>query len=135
MRSERSRDAEQAASDAGDAAAAAEHYERYLDRRDRAISRFWWSGFAILLSMLDAYTEAHLRDFVSADVPTDLETPTRPTPEPAPEQAPAPPAAPAPAPADSAGSRPVSDRLDSHRLDPTLLVDPMGMRLGVALSF
>jgi hypothetical protein len=131
MRSERSREAEQRAAAGGDPAAAAEHYERYLDRRDRAISRFWWSGFAILLSMLDAYTEAHLRDFVSAQVPTDWEAPPPLTPQPAPAGAPPAPPPRARAPADSAAGRPVSDR----GLDPTLVVDPMGMRLGVAWSF
>ena len=84
QRSERSLDAQEAAALSGDAASAAEHYERYLDRRDRAISRFWWSGFAILLSMLDAYTEAHLRDFVTADVPAapELESLPKPAPKP-----------------------------------------------------
>lgn len=135
QRSERSLDAQDAAALSGDAASAAEHYERYLDRRDRAISRFWWSGFAILLSMLDAYTEAHLRNFVTADVPAtpELESLPKPAPKPAgPEHPPANPAGtPAPAPGDSAQGRPVSDR----GLGPTLLIDPYGKRLGVALSF
>ena len=134
QRSERSLDAQDAAALNGDAAAAAEHYQRYLDRRDRAISRFWWSGFAILLSMLDAYTEAHLRDFVTAEVPAapELESMPKPAPQPAGTgRTPGPVETPAPAPGDSAQGRPVSDR----GAGPTLLVDPMGKRLGVALSF
>jgi hypothetical protein len=131
QRAERSLDQERAAADAGDQEAAADHHTRYLDRRDRAISRFWWSGFALLLSMLDAYTEAHLRDFVSAEVP-ELEIPT-PEPKTAkPGGAGEPPAAPpGAAPADSAAGRPVSMR----EVGPTLRLDPWGMRLGVALSF
>jgi len=133
QRSERSLDAQDAAALSGDAAAAQEHYDRYLDRRDRAISRFWWSGFAILLSMLDSYTEAHLRDFVTADVPAAPELEAMPKPAAKPAAHPSPPAGPAgtPAPSDSTQAKPVSDRGPG----PTLLVDPMGKRLGVALSF
>ncbi len=73
-RAERSREAEQRAADRGDAAAAEREYQNYLDRRDRAISRFWWTGFALLLSMLDAYADAHLRDFDPGSMP-DLPAP------------------------------------------------------------
>jgi hypothetical protein len=74
QRANRSREAERRAAEEGDAAEAAEEFQRYVDRRDRAVNRLWWSAFALMMSMIDAYTDAHLRDFVPAPVP-DLSRP------------------------------------------------------------
>ncbi len=116
-RAQRSRDDEREAVIQGDEQGAARAYQRYLDRRDRAVSRFWWAGFTLMLSMIDAYTDAHFRDFVKAAVPEitseDVETP------------PPPPASPAPSPAPPEPSAP----------KPELGLDVTGERLGLALRF
>ena len=124
-RAERSLEAQDRAADRGDAATAAEEYQRYLDRRDRGISRFWWAGFALLLSMLDAYTDAHLRDF---DTGSEFEPPAETLPA-----APAVPGSPAPPKAAPAG-----DDGDAHRgaaPDAGLLVDMAARRVGIAVTF
>ena len=125
-RAERSLEAQGRAADRGDAAEAAEEYQRYLDRRDRGISRFWWAGFAILLSMLDAYTDAHLRDFdTGSEFPPPAETP---------EDAPA-------APASGAGQPPAAPAPDEegagslHSPDAALVVDVSARRVGIAFTF
>jgi hypothetical protein len=130
-RAERSLEAQERAADRGDAAGAAEEYQRYLDRRDRGISRFWWAGFALLLSMLDAYTDAHLRDFhTGAELPGPEAMP-RPGPSaPAAPAAPDTPAAPdekRPAPPDGVdlGTSPSA----------ALLVDVHSRRVGIAFTF
>jgi len=74
-RADRSREAEIRAAERGDAAEAAEEFQRYVDRRDRAINRLWWSTFTVMMSMIDAYTDAHLRDFVPAPPVPDLSAP------------------------------------------------------------
>jgi hypothetical protein len=68
-RADRSRDAEIRAAELGDAARAAEEFRRYTDRRNRGATRLWWATFALMMSMIDAYTDAHLRDFVPAPTP------------------------------------------------------------------
>ena len=125
-RAERSLEVQDRAAERGDAAEAAEEYQRYLDRRDRGISRFWWAGFAVLLSMLDAYTDAHLRDFdTGSEFPPPEETPEASPSAPASgtEQ---PPAAPAP---DEEGAGLMRSS------DAALVVDLSARRVGIAFTF
>jgi hypothetical protein len=77
-RADRSREAELRAALRGDAAGSGEEYQRYLDRRGRAITRFWWGAFTIMLSMLDAYVDAELADFVPATIPAVPPLPSAP---------------------------------------------------------
>ena len=125
-RAERSLEAQDRAAERGDAAEAAEEYQRYLDRRDRGISRFWWAGFAVLLSMLDAYTDAHLRDFnTGSEFPPPEETPEASPSAPA-SGAGEPPAAPAP---DEEGAGLMRSS------DAALVVDLSARRVGIAFTF
>ncbi len=121
-RAERSLEAQDRAADRGDAAEAAEEYQRYLDRRDRGISRFWWAGFAVLLSMLDAYTDAHLRDF---DMGSEFERPA--------EALPAAPAAPGSP--DVRPAAPEGEESSGLAPDAALLVDVSARRVGIAFTF
>ncbi len=115
-RADRSLEEEARAAALGDATRASESYQRYLDRRDRAISRFWWAGFALLLSMLDAYTDAHLRGFDRDGMP----------------ELPAEPSASPEAGADGGGDQAWGERPSST---PALVVDLDARRVGVALTF
>ena len=136
QRADHSRDEEAAAAAAGDEAAAAEHYQRYVDRRDRAITNLWWGGFTILISMLDAYVSAHLRDFTPAEVPwvpDDLE-PAPPSSPPAARPAPGGETPPAAAPADTAHGKPVS-ALDPPGITPIVSLNPWELRLGITVPF
>ncbi|MGD8393969.1 MAG: DUF5683 domain-containing protein [Candidatus Eiseniibacteriota bacterium] len=62
-RADRSFEAHVAAAERGDEAQALEHFARHEDRHARAIGRFWSLAFAAMLSGIDAYVDAHLRDF------------------------------------------------------------------------
>ncbi len=140
QRADHSRDEEAAAAAAGDEAGAAEHYQRYVDRRDRAITNLWWGGFTILISMLDAYVSAHLRDFTEAEVPwvpDELEpAPPATAPRPAPEGEEVPPG-PAAAPADSAHGKPISALEPPAGFSPRPIVSmsPRELRLGITVPF
>jgi hypothetical protein len=122
-RAERSLEAQDRAVERGDAAEAAEEYQRYLDRRDRGISRFWWAGFTVLLSMLDAYTDAHLRDF---DTGSEFERPA--------EVSPGAPVAPGSPEAGPAAPEGEESRSRESR-DAALLVDVSARRVGIAVTF
>ena len=125
-RADRSREAELRAALRGDAGTAGEEYQRYLDRRGRAITRFWWGAFTMMLSMLDAYVDAQLADFVPATLP-DL--PPLPSPSPGPGESPpvstGSPAVPAAAPAAARAPHLTWD----------LALDPAAGRLGLEARF
>jgi hypothetical protein len=81
-RSDRAFEAHVEAAEAGDEEAAEAAFQLYEDRRSRAIGRFWWGAFTIMLSALDAYVDAHLRGFKAGSRPPMPETaPERPAPE------------------------------------------------------
>jgi hypothetical protein len=120
-RSQTSRDDEQAAAIRGDAAAATRSFDQYVDRRDRAINRFWWAAFTMMMSMIDAYTDAHLRDFVRAPVP-DVEPDADPGSDPGSEPGP-----PRPVPSAPAPGRP------SPKLE--LGADPLDCEVGIVVRF
>jgi len=85
-RSDRAFEAHIAAANRGDADEADRLYQLYEDRRTRATGRFWWAAFAIMISALDAYVDAYLRDF-DVEPAIDIDLPAPPTERPG--QAPA----------------------------------------------
>ena len=42
---------------------ASEYRSRIKEQQEMRTSRFWWIGITALLSMMDAYVDAHLSDF------------------------------------------------------------------------
>ncbi len=70
-RSDRAFDASTRALARGDEVAAALYASRHRERILRARERFWWAGFSMLVGMIDAYIDAHLRDFVSVGATPD----------------------------------------------------------------
>ncbi len=72
-RSDRAYEAHIAAANAGDEEEAARQFVFYEDRQARAVGHFWWGAFTIMLSALDAYVDAHLRDFRADEVEDEVE--------------------------------------------------------------
>jgi hypothetical protein len=62
-RADRAFEAHELAAERGDQDEADRLFRLYEDRRGRAIGRFWWGAFTVMLSALDAYVDAHMRDF------------------------------------------------------------------------
>ncbi len=64
-RSDRAFEAHTAAAIRGDQGEAERQFIYHQDRHARAVGHFWWGAFALMISALDAYVDAHLRDFRS----------------------------------------------------------------------
>jgi hypothetical protein len=149
-RADLSLEEERRASERGDVEGANTAYQQYLDRRDRALTRFWFGAFTILLSMIDAYADAHLRDFQTARIPE------RPRPAAAPDSTGTRPGGGI----DGQGDRPLPRAPDDPEtpekkdktkeetgsaaglpfaaepgVTPAILIDPVSARLGLAVHF